>query len=127
MLTKKHLPNRTHAHYAGTTTTVLVLATDNTAYATLAALRAAGKTPWPGLDAGLPVDEAVLNADNGIGDASAGSVYFATNRNDTTKPVADTDFDTVLEPGQSDTDLSVYNVWFRKEVTTDRFWARGAY
>ena len=102
------------------------VATDGTAYTTLALLVAAGKTPFPGLDPGVTLATLLARsiAPAGPSDGSAFYIQF----NSATQPGSDNAAHFVSASGQTITFQGPFNnVWVRKTVAADNVVLEGAY
>lgn len=112
------------AHFTTNTTSWQILASDMTGYSTLAAVTAAGKVPWPGLDSGMYLSTLAVKCENGSA-ADGSPFYIAYNQG--TAPVDD---QAILVSGSGQT--LVFNgvnlthsgpmikcIWVRKTVGTD--------
>ena len=98
-----------------------IVATDGTGYATLAALKAAGKKPFgcAGLDPGLFFQVVNVTTDNGSAGTSSGG-YIAFNR--TVAPASTPQGEGFMSPGLNRTYPGrFWNVWVQKLATTDRW------
>jgi hypothetical protein len=94
-------------------TTWHVVATDGTGYASVAAIIAAGKRPWPFLPGGSMVNALSLESIAAAGGAGS-QFYYAWNT--TTTPTTGVSVVTgvrQVSPGM------VYNLWIMKTVATD--------
>ena len=66
-------------HFTTSTTAWRILASDMTGYDSLALLLADGKTPYPGLDAGMHPESLIVRTEDGSG-ADGAAFYVAFNR-----------------------------------------------
>lgn len=107
-------------------TTWRVVASDLVPYASMTALLAAGKKPWPGLEQGQTCETLIVRSDNASG-ADGSPFYIAFNRTDALLPTDATADDLVSGAGQQFVDQQARNVWIRKTVAGDRIFLRGRY
>lgn len=117
------MPIRTVKH-TDSSTSWLVLASDGTAYTSLAALQSAGKTPFPGLDAGITPDSILLQCKTGTfanGEAFLVAFNRSTAPTDSEAIVLSSgqEYITIEEHGPGRSPLNYTNVWFRKTTGTD--------
>jgi hypothetical protein len=123
MFFQPYLPNQRILHAITNVTTWQMLATDGVGYATYAALVAAAKTPWPGLDPGCDLQQLTYRSEDGS--AAAGSAfYIAFNR--TTAPTDD-QAELVTTPDLPPVPGPIRNVWIRKTAGTDEVILAGRY
>lgn len=109
--------------YTTNSTSVVVIASDGTGYATIAALLAAGKKCYPGLDAGMDLSNLTVYTEDGAG-GDGDPVYYTTNQ--TTAPTTAT-MRMVSGGGQKFTVegvnrknlIPIRNVWISKTTGTD--------
>lgn len=119
-----YAPNQRILHAITAATTWQMLATDGTGYATYAALQAAARTPWPGLDPGA--DLQILNArsENAAG-ADGSSFYIRFN---TTVAPIDDEAELVSGSGQVlPIPGPIRTVWIRKLTGADEVILAGRY
>jgi hypothetical protein len=129
-ITHGHYPNKIEFDAAPGVITWVILATDGTAYATLALLLAAGKQPWPHsytlagtLQPGIDQGFNMLGSLTGQSDAggSAGSAFYL-ELNLAVAPVSDNPGALVLaNASASFNDLgTLNNVWCRMTSASDK-------
>lgn len=118
-------------HFTDNSSAWRVIAADGTGYQDLAAMAAAGKSPWPGLDPGMYPHRIRIRSENGSG-ASGAAFYVAINQG---KPFSDLSNDAARddvahlvsvagEEFQAEGPawqgaLTVHNVWIRKTTGTN--------
>ena len=129
MLTQRQYPNRIELEVVPGVITWVVLATDGTTYATLAALVAAGKKAWPQSYTLSGVLQPGIDNFTGLGpltaqsDAagSAGSAFYI-EINQASAPSSDNPGALVLSGGSASYDdvASLYNVWVRMTSPSDK-------
>ena len=128
-ITHGHFPNKVEFDFVIGVITWVILATDGTNYATLAALTAAGKSPWPhsytlsgtiqpGIDQGFNM-LGPLTAQSDAAGAAGSLFYLETNL--ATAPVTDNPGALATGSGISFTDVgTLNNVWVRMLSATDK-------
>lgn len=132
MLTQRRYPNRLELEFVPGVTTWILVSTDGVGYASLAALRAAGKQPWPnsftltgtltpGIDPGgnTGLGPLLITSDAGAG---VGGSYMYATYNQATQPATDNpgsliDANTVLT---FDDVGSLWTVWVRMSSASDK-------
>ena len=117
-------PNSVRIKDATSSTAWQCLASDGSGYASLAALAAAGKRLFPGLDAGGFLQRCILSSE-GITGSGGGAFYVALNLS--TQPVDDSVGILVLPGTVFEFRGKVYNIWFRKLASSDKIVADGRY
>lgn len=134
MLTFINAPNKLFKHVTTNATTIGVVGMDGVLYATIAALKAAGTTPYPymapgganaGMDVGMFLQSLAVRS-SVVTTGADGSAFFiafnlATAPADTAMHVVSGSGQTFINPG------TIYNVWLRKTVGTDEINLTAAY
>lgn len=119
-------PNPLPANVAPNGTSWVVVASDGTTYSTVAALLAAGKRPYPGLDPGGRIGSCLLHSISSTGGAGSGFLY---KRDTTTAPSAVSDAENTV--AGSDQQVSVACpfrlIWVKNVSGTDRIILDGRY
>lgn len=127
MLVFGHAPNKIELNFAAGVATWVVISTDGVGYASLAALFAANKVPWPrsngtvGLDPGMMLQSLTASTFNGTTDGS-GFFLVVNSAN------APTNAEFVSGGGQKFTQAGqVWNVWVKLTDGTDTLALLGQY
>lgn len=102
MLVTTHYPNPAKGRFVPGVTTWVFLASDNSTYATMALLLAAGKKPYPSLDFGQRLGTCLLHTAASDGTAGSGCYYV---RDMTTTPV-DADAENTVGPFDQQVNVS---------------------
>jgi hypothetical protein len=118
-------PNPLPQSWAPGVATWRVLASDGTDYASIAALQAASKNPYPGLDPGMTIGTCLIRT-VATGGGPGSWVLFARDR-----ITAPTDAQAENEVGANDQQIAVscpFRVlWIRLNTASDRFFCDGRY
>lgn len=109
-----------------------ILATDGSGYASLAALKAAGKIPFPNLEPGQPVGRLLVRSIATGGTAAGSPFYFQLNPQGTTiNPTPPVQGSSPLVDGSGQTLSGGYGfvnqVWIAKTVSSDLVEVRAEY
>jgi hypothetical protein len=121
----QYTPNRASARYSAAGTGWVLIASDGTAHATYAALQAAGKVPFPGLDAGMFLQTLQLRSENASG-ADGSPFYYRVGS--TTAPADDHEAMLCSGSGQVHTvPCPVRLLWLKKTVSGDEIIIEGRY
>lgn len=125
MLVSQYTPNRIVKHAVPGDTAWRIVASDGTTYTTYALLVAAGKVPYPGLDAGGHLEWMTLRSETGAG-ADGDPFYYhiggvATISNDNDGFLVSGAGQIVNIPGP------IKTVWIRATTGTDEIILEGAY
>jgi len=122
----QYAPNRVYLDLSASSTTWNVVATDGTLYASIAALRTAGKSPWPNLDPGGFLQFLSYRSTTSTGIADGGPFGVAINQ--AAAPTDTTGSRLVSGSGQTINDPGpVYCIWIRKTTATDIVQLTGGY
>lgn len=121
----QYAPNPKRAVCDPDAATWVIVASDGTAYATYAALIAAGKTPYPGLDAGGFLESCLIKSKTSAG-ADGSPFLFRTNG--TAAPASDDEAVSVSGSGQAwPVHCPFELIWIRLTVSTDEVTLDGAF
>lgn len=117
----EHTPNRISTKNTDNLTTILMIASDGVGYATYALLIAAGKVPWPGLDAGSIMPKVIVENLTTAGNS------FAVAWNTLTAPVVANMTQVLGNTVPFQINGDVKNIWIIKTIGTDTIGITGQF
>lgn len=118
----QHAPNKKTARYSTAGTGWILLASDGTAHASVAALNSASKYPYPNLDAGAFLQYLILQSENGSG-ASGSGFYYKVGGGTAPSDLSEAEFTT----GRAELPGPASYLWLKKVTSGDVIVVTGGY